>query len=86
MTTTSNQHFLIRNTNLRNELLKQTDYYLLNDVYEVLNDTQKQEIRDYRQELRDFINDNRHKYLTDGVPFVEFPIPPSFVNVKMPRY
>lgn len=86
MTTTSNEHFLVRNTNLRNELLKQTDYYMLRDVYEVLNDTQKQEIRDYRQELRDFINDNRNKYLIDGVAFVEFPNPPSFVNVKMPRY
>ena len=84
--TTSNEHFLIRNTNLRNELLKQTDYYMLPDVYEVLSDTQKQEIRDYRQLLRDFINVNRDKYLIDGVSFVEFPKPPTFVKVQTPRY
>ena len=33
---TNNNHFLIRNRNLRNELLKQTDYLMLSDVYEVL--------------------------------------------------
>ncbi len=55
--TTSNEHFLIRNRNLRNELLKKTDYYMLNDVYEILSDIQKQEIKQYRQTLRDFINE-----------------------------
>lgn len=83
---TSNQHFLIRNTNMRNELLKQTDYYLLNDVYEMLSDTQKQEIKEYRQSLRDFINVNRPKYLDDGISFIEFPNPPTWVNVKLPKY
>ncbi len=85
--TTSNQHFLIRSTNLRNELLKQTDYYLLNDVYEVLSDTQKQEIKDYRQTLRNFININRDKYLIDGIAFIDFPVPPSWVkNINIPKY
>lgn len=86
MTTTSNQHFLIRNTNLRNELLKQTDYYMLSDVCEVLNDTQKQEIIDYRQTLRDFININRDKYLIEGINYIDFPTPPDFVKVKIPKY
>ncbi len=85
--TTSNQHFLIRSTNLRNELLKQTDYYLLNDVYEVLSDTQKQEIKDYRKSLRDFINVNRDKYLIEGIAFIEFPKLPEWVkNINIPRY
>lgn len=84
--TTSNQHFLIRNQNLRNELLKRTDYYLLNDVYEVLSNIQKQEIRDYRQSLRDFINLNRDKYLVEGINFIEFPNPPEWVKIQIPKY
>ena len=64
---TSNDHFLLRNRNMRNELLKQTDYYILQDVYETLSDTQKDEIRNYRQSLRDFINENKSKYLEDGM-------------------
>lgn len=84
--TTSNQHFLIRNQNLRNELLKTTDYYMLPDVYEVLSDIQKQEIREYRQQLRDFININRNKYLIDGIAFIEFPVPPSWIKVQIPKY
>lgn len=84
--TTSNEHFLIRNTNLRNELLKQTDYYLLSDVYEKLDETQKTEIKDYRQALRDHININRNAYLNDGVKFVDFPSAPSFVKVDIPKF
>lgn len=86
MATTSNQHFLVRNTNLRNELLKQTDYYMLIDVYEVLSDNQKEEIRTYRQLLRDFININKDKYLIEGVNFIEFPNHPEWVRIKMPKY
>ena len=86
MATTSNQHFLVRNTNLRNELLKQTDYYMLNDVYTKLTEEQKQEISDYRQALRDHINVNRDKYLNDGISFVDFPPPPSFVKVSIPKF
>lgn len=85
--TTSNQHFLIRNINLRNELLKQTDFYMLPDVYEVLNDTQKQQIRDYRQSLRDFINIHRDDYLIKGIAFIDFPNPPEWIKqIKIPKY
>lgn len=84
--TTSNEHFLIRNINLRNELLKQTDYYMLPDVYDVLNDIQKQLIKDYRQSLRDFINVNRDNYLIKGIAFIEFPKPPYFVKFQTPKY
>ena len=85
--TTSNQHFLIRNTNLRNELLKQTDYYMLSDVYEELTEEQKQEIRDYRQALRNFINFNRDKYLLEGIAFIEFPPHPEWIrDIRIPKY
>ena len=83
---TSNQHFLIRNINMRNELLKQTDYYMLSDVYEKLTDDEKQQIKDYRQALRDHININKDKFLIDGVNFVDFPSAPSFVKVNIPKY
>ncbi len=86
MTTTSNQHFLIRNTNMRNELLKQTDYFMLPDVYEILTLEQKEEIKSYRQTLRDFINVNRTKYLDDGIAFIEFPEPPVWSKIKRIKY
>ena len=85
--TTSNEHFLRRNRNLRNELLKQTDYYMLTDVYENLSDTQKQELRDYRQSLRNFINENKDKYLIDGINRIEFPKLPEWMGeIRMPKY
>ena len=84
---TSNEHFLIRNRNMRNELLKRSDYYMLSDVYEVLSDTQKQEIRQYRQQLRDFINNNKDIYLIDGTSFIDFPPPPEWMGeIRMPKY
>jgi hypothetical protein len=83
---TSNQHYLIRNRNIRGELLKQTDYFLLGDVYEILSDVQKQEIRTYRQKLRDFINENQNKYLQEGIPFVEFPNPPEWTKINQIKY
>jgi len=86
MATTSNQHFLVRNTNMRNELLKQTDYYMLSDVYETLTDDEKQQIKDYRQALRNHINLNRDRFLVEGINFIDFPIPPSFVKVSIPKY
>ena len=82
--TTSNQHFLIRNRNLRNELLNQTDRYLLNDY--PITEEQKQEVIIYRQKLRDFINENKSKYLNDGINFIEFPKPPEFSNLTLPNY
>lgn len=86
MPITSNQHFLIRNTNMRNELLKQTDFYMLSDVYDKLTENEKQEIKDYRQSLRDHININKDKFLIDGINFVDFPNPPSFCKVNIPKY
>jgi hypothetical protein len=38
----------------RNELLKETDFYLLPDV--VIDENKLNSIKTYRQELRDFIN------------------------------
>ena len=82
--TTSNQHFLIRNRNLRNELLNQTDRYLLNDY--PITEEQKIEVINYRQKLRDFINENKTKYLDDGINFIEFPKAPDFLNITIPKY
>ena len=82
MAITSNEHFIRRNRNIRNEYLKQTDYYMLPDVYEILTETQKEEIRTYRQSLREFINENKDKYLNDGVSFIEFPIPPTWTSIQ----
>ena len=82
--TTSNQHFLIRNRNLRNELLNQTDRYLLNDY--PITEEQKTEVISYRQKLRDFINENKSKYLDDGINFIEFPKAPDFLNITIPKY
>ena len=84
---TSNDHFLLRNRNMRNELLKKSDYLMLVDVYEILSDIQKQELRDYRQSLRDFININKDKYLIEGINFLEFPKPPEWMGeIRMPKY
>lgn len=71
---------------MRNELLKQTDFYMLSDIYNKLTENEKQEIINYRQALRDHININKDKFLIDGVNFVEFPISPSFVKVVIPKY
>ena len=86
MEKTSNEHFLIRNRNIRNEYLKRTDYYMLPDVYENLTPQQKEEIRNYRQSLREFININKDKYLIDGIAFIEFPIPPQWAQIKKISY
>ena len=86
MNITSNEHFLIRNRCIRNEYLKRTDYFMLNDVYEILTQQQKEEIRNYRQSLREFININKDKYLIDGVPFIEFPQIPEWTGIKKILY
>ena len=82
--TTSNQHFLIRNRNLRNEILNQTDRYLLIDY--PITEEQKIEVINYRKKLRDFINENKTKYLDDGINFIEFPKAPDFLNITIPKY
>ena len=46
---------------MRNELLNQTDRYLLNDY--PITEEQKIEVTNYRQKLRDFVNENKLKYL-----------------------
>ncbi len=84
MPITSNEHFLIRNRNMRNELLNQTDRYLLNDY--PITEEQKTEVINYRQKLRDFINENKTKYLDDGINFIEFPKAPDFLNITIPKY
>ena len=84
MPITSNEHFLIRNRNLRNELLNQTDRFLFNDA--PITEEQKQEMIIYRQKLRDFINENKSKYLNDGINFIEFPKAPEFSNIILPKY
>ena len=86
MATTSNEHFLKRNRNLRNELLKQTDYFMLPDVYEILTTEQKEEIKNYRQSLRNIFNENQNKYLQEGIAFVEFPNPPEWTKIKNVKY
>ena len=86
MATTSNEHFIRRNRNIRNEYLKLTDYFMLPDVYENLTATQKEEVRTYRQSLREFINENKDIYLIDGICFIEFPIPPTWTNIKKITY
>jgi len=84
---TSNQHYLIRNRNIRGEILRQTDYYMLPDIYEILSDIQKIEIRTYRKKLRDFINENQNKYLNDGCPYIPFPDPPIWMkDIKNIKY
>jgi len=79
---TTNEHFLIRNKNIRDEMLKKTDYLMLLDVYENLTETQKEEIKIYRQKLRNFINENKDNYLIKGINYIEFPIPPEWTNIK----
>lgn len=82
----NNNHFLVRMRNMRNELLKQTDYYMLLDVYENLTPEQKKEMIEYRQKLRNFVNDNYDEIFNKGNPYVEFPQQPSFTNLYIPKY
>ena len=84
MPITSNEHFLIRNRNLRNELLNQTDRFLFSDY--PITEEQRQEVINYRQLLRDFININKSKYLNEGINFIEFPNAPPFTNISLPKY
>lgn len=83
---TSNEHFLIRNRNLRNELLKKTDYLMLPDVFNDLTEEQQLELKAYRKKLRDFINDNKDKYLNEGKYNIPFPDIPKWINIQNPKY
>lgn len=84
--TTNNNHFLVRNRNLRNELLKKTDYLMLPDVYEALKEEQRQELTAYRQTLRNFINENKDNYLIEGRWNIPFPNIPTWLNLENPKY
>ena len=83
---TSNEHFLVRNRNLRNELLKKTDYLMLPDVYDDLAEDKKVELIEYRKTLRIFINENKDKYLIEGKWDIPFPDIPSWLNLVNPKY
>jgi hypothetical protein len=79
-TITSNEHFLKRARNIRNELLNKTDRYILEDY--PLTEEEKEVVKDYRKKLRDFINENKDKILSEGQT-PDFPIQPKFVNINI---
>jgi len=81
-----NTHYLVRNRNIRNSILKETDFYFALDVYEALSDLQKIEIREYRQKLRDFINENKDNFEIKGIAWIDFPIAPQWTNIQIPKY
>ena len=59
---------------IRNELLRETDIYMLVDWYEKLTDEQKEELKDYRQKLRDIPQN------FDNPDDVVFPDKPEFIK------
>ena len=77
----NNEHFLRRARNIRNELLKETDKYMLQD-YPNLTQEQINEIKVYRKTLREFINNNKDKYL-NGQAKKDFPPQPKFINLNI---
>ena len=83
---TNNNHFVVRHRNIRNELLRQTDYLMFPDVYDKLTDTQKQEVLTYRQQLRDYINTHKDNFLNGVYNTYEFPTCPTWLNIKPPKY
>ena len=78
---TSNEHFLKRARNIRNELLNKTDRYMLKD-YPNLTSEQLKVIKDYRQTLREFININKENILSNGKT-PEFPPQPDFISINI---
>jgi len=75
----SNEHFLQRARNIRNELLNKTDRYILEDY--PLSEEEKQVVKEYRKNLRDFINDNKDKILNGEK--IDFPPQPNFLNINI---
>ena len=75
----NNDHYLRRYRNIRNDLLKQTDKYLLTDF--PINENEKIEVINYRSNLRQFINDNKDKILNGEK--IEFPEQPNFININI---
>ena len=80
MSITSNEHFLKRARNIRNELLNKTDRYILEDY--PLSEEEKQIVKDYRKKLREFINENKDKILSEGKT-PDFPPQPDFLNINI---
>jgi len=78
---TSNEHFLKRARNIRNELLNRTDRYMLED-YPNLTPEELKSIKDYRHALREFININKENILLNGKT-PDFPIQPEFININI---
>ena len=76
---TSNEHFLKRARNIRNELLNKTDRYFLIDY--PIHHEQQNIIKNYRQELRDFININKQKILNGEK--IDFPTQPDFIDLNI---
>ena len=77
---TSNEHFLKRARNIRNELLNKTDRYMLED-YPNLTSDQLKDIKTYRQSLREFININKEKILNGEK--IDFPLQPDFISLNI---
>ena len=75
----SNEHFLKRARNIRNELLNRTDKYISNDYPISLE--QQMIIKAYRQNLRNFINDNKDKILNGEK--IDFPQQPDFIDLNI---
>ena len=75
----TNEHFLKRARNIRNELLNRTDRYFLID-YPIAYE-QQLIIKTYRQELRDFININKEKILNGDK--IDFPTQPDFIDLNI---
>ena len=78
-TITSNEHFLKRARNIRNELLNRTDRYILEDY--PLSQEEKDIVKDYRKKLRDFINENKENILNGQK--IDFPAQPNLININI---
>jgi hypothetical protein len=76
---TSNEHFLKRARNIRNELLNKTDRYILEDY--PLSQEEKDIVKDYRKQLRNFINENQENILKGQK--IDFPPQPNFLNINI---
>ena len=77
---TSNEHFLKRARNIRNELLNKTDRYMLED-YPNLTEKELISIKEYRQALRDYTNINKENILNGEK--IDFPIQLEFININI---
>ena len=76
---TSNEHFLKRARNIRNELLNKTDRYILEDY--PLSQEEKDIVKDYRKQLRNFINENQENILNRQK--IDFPPQPKILNINI---